>query len=143
MSDQNPTQNRPASPQAAPDPATNYERSKPEKEAGMGRLDSPIGRSIPHDDPDQMDRAVSNVQPGNRQINAHDDPGGTGGGGQPLNQIDLSKPAPRQPDHSMHDEEPLGWDQAPTDIDDPAQKRHPRTGGQGGTPDAGEPDDRG
>jgi hypothetical protein len=143
MPDPNPTQNRPASPLHAPDPATNYERAKPEKEAGMGRLDSPIGRAIPHDDPDEMDRSVSNVQPGDRQLNAHDDPGGTGGGGQPLNQINLSKPATEQPDHSMHDEEPLGWDQAPTDIHDPEQQRQPRTGGQGGTPDAGQADRRG
>src|SRR5215213_1633752 len=90
MPDNHPTQNRPATPAQAPDPATNYERAKPQKEAGMGRLDSPIGRSIPHDDPDDMNRAVNNAQPGDRQINAHDDPGGAGGGGQPLNQIDLS-----------------------------------------------------
>jgi hypothetical protein len=34
----------------------------------------------------------------------------------------------------MKDEEPLGWDQAPTDIKDPRQQRHPRTEGKGGTP---------
>jgi hypothetical protein len=149
MTDDNPTQNRPASPAHAPDPATNYERAKPEKEAGMGSLHSPIHGATPTDDPDDMNRAISNAQPGDRQINAHDDPGGTGGAGQPLNQIDLSGQAPRggpapvQPDHSMHDEEPDGWDLAPNDIDNPEQKRHPRTGGKGGTPDAGEPDRRG
>src|SRR5215213_6452753 len=122
MPDNHPTQNRPATPAQAPDPATNYERAKPEKEAGMGRLDSPIGRSIPHDDPDDMNRAVNNAQPGDRQINAHDDAGGAGVGPG-------SGPAAVQPDHSMRDEEPTGWDQAPTDIQDPAQKRQPRVGG--------------
>jgi hypothetical protein len=34
----------------------------------------------------------------------------------------------------MKDEEPDGWDQAPTDIHDPKQKRHPRQEGKGGTP---------
>jgi hypothetical protein len=32
------------------------------------------------------------------------------------------------------DTEPMGWDQAPTDIHDPEQKRHPRKEGKGGTP---------
>ncbi|HEY7116693.1 MAG TPA: hypothetical protein VH475_08910 [Tepidisphaeraceae bacterium] len=127
--------NRPATPGHAPDPATNYERARPEKEAGMGRLDSPIGESTPTDRPDDDEQAIDNTQPGDRQLNAHDDPGGTGGGGQPLNQINLSKGAPKQPDHSMLDEEPLGWDQAPTDIHDPERQRQPRTGGKGGTPD--------
>jgi hypothetical protein len=144
MAQENTSQNRPASPGRAPDPATNYERSKPEKEAGAGHLDSPIGQSSPVARPDNMERTVDNAHPGTRQLNAHDDPGGTGGAGQPLNQIDLSKPAPpKQPDHSMFDEEAAGWDQAPTDLNDPRQQQHPRTGGKGGTPDAGEPDSRG
>jgi hypothetical protein len=145
MADPNASQNRPASPGQAPDPATNYERARPEKEAGMGRLDSPIGRSTPIDRPDDEEQALDNTQPGDRQINAHDDPGGSGAsvGGQPLNQVDLSGRAPKQPDHSMHDEEPLGWDQVPTDIHDPEQQRHPRTGGRGGTPDANDRDTRG
>jgi hypothetical protein len=37
-----------------------------------------------------------------------------------------------QPDHSMKDEEPLGWDQAPQDIHDPTKQRHPRREGKGG-----------
>jgi hypothetical protein len=32
----------------------------------------------------------------------------------------------------MKDEEPLGWDQAPTDIHDNRQQRHPRREGKGG-----------
>jgi hypothetical protein len=34
----------------------------------------------------------------------------------------------------MKEEEPLGWDQAPTDIQDPEHQRHPRREGKGGTP---------
>jgi hypothetical protein len=99
---------RPASKQQAPDPATSYERAKPEKEAGMGRLDN--NKSVPTDRPDQSEDAVKNKQDPTHQINAQD-----------------------QPDHSMHEEEPTGEDQAPTDIHNPRMKRHPRTEGRGGT----------
>jgi hypothetical protein len=109
----------------------------------MGDLNSPIGSATPTHQSENVDRAASNAHPGDRQLNAHDDPGGTGGTGQPLNQIDLSKPAPDQPDHSMREEEPMDADEAPTDIKDPRQQHHPRTGGKGGTPDAGEPNSRG
>lgn len=47
-------------------------------------------------------------------------------------------PTTEQPDHSMLDEEPLGEDQAPTDIHDPQQKRHSRKEGKGGLPDPGD-----
>jgi hypothetical protein len=123
------SQNRPASPSQAPDPATNYERAKPEKEAGMGSLDSPVGHSTPADQPERADHGVSNAQNPTRQINAHDDVSAGGGATNPV-----SRPlGGEQPDHSMHDEEPTGWDQAPTDIHDPQQKRHPRQEGKGGT----------
>jgi hypothetical protein len=143
MAQEQPSQNRPASPKHAPDPASSYGRENPKKEAGMGSLDSPIGQSIPADHHGDIEPTVNNAHPGDRQLNAHDDPGGTGGAGQPLNEINLSRPAPNQPDHSMHDEEPMGWDQAPTDIKNPRDQRHPRTGGQGGTPNAGQPESRG
>jgi hypothetical protein len=124
-------QMRPASRKEAPDPSNAYERSHPDREAGMGRLDNNTN-ATPEDRPDCIDNAVTNRQPGDRQLN----------GGEPINQrglpTDEAPPAHRQPDHSMHDEEPDGWDQAPTDIRDPRQKRHPRTGGKGGTPDAGD-----
>ena len=119
-------QMRPASPKDAPDPAHSYERSDPEREAGMGRLDT--NKAVPTNRPDQMDDVVRNKQDPARQINAED----------VTDERTARKPAPVQPDHSMHDEEPDGWDQAPTDIKHPSQKRHPRTGGKGGTPDAGE-----
>ena len=113
-------QNRPASPQQAPDPANNYERAHPENEAGMGRMDAP--KTTPEQKPDRQRESVANRQDPTRQLNAQDAVNQRGGA------------APEQPDHSMHDEEPDGWDQAPTDITDPKQKRHPRTEGKGGTP---------
>jgi hypothetical protein len=107
-----PDQNRPLSRKDAPDPARTYERAKPEAEGGMGRLEN--DQALPSDSPDRPHEAVGHRQDPTRQINGQDDP--------------------KQPDHSMHDEEPDGWDQAPTDIRDPKMKRHPRTEGRGGTP---------
>lgn len=52
-----------------------------------------------------------------------------------------SKPLPagdEKANHSVKDEEQLGWDQAPTGADTPDPHRHPRQLGEGGTPDAGE-----
>lgn len=63
------SQMRPAEKELAPDPATSYERAKPEKEAGMGRLDN--NRATPANSPDKIERAVKNRQP-LRQINADD-----------------------------------------------------------------------
>ena len=113
-------QMRPASPQQAPDPSDSYERSHPGREAGMGRLDN--NKAVPTEAPDQQQDAVRNKQDPTRQINAQDAVNPHGG------------PAPEQPDHSMKDEEPLGWDQAPTDIHNPREQRHPRREGKGGTP---------
>lgn len=113
-------QMRPSSPQNAPDPANSYERSNPGREAGMGRLDN--NRATPTNSPDQQQQTVTHRQDPTRQINAHDtvDP--------------RARPAPEQPEQSMKDEEPLGWDQAPTDIQNPREQRHPRREGKGGTP---------
>lgn len=114
-------QMRPSSPQQAPDPSHSYERSHPGREAGMGRLDN-NDDAVPTDAPDRQDQTVTHRQDGSRQINAHDtvNPG--------------AGPAPVQPDHSMKEEEPLDWDQAPMDEQDPKRQRHPRTEGKGGTP---------
>ena len=112
-------ENRPASPPQAPDPADSYERAHPENEAGMGRMDREQPR--PSNRPDRQGDAAKNRQDPTRQINGE-------------NVDNQRSAAPDQPDHSMHDEEPDGWDQAPTDIHDPKQKRHPRTEGKGGTP---------
>ena len=119
-------QMRPASPEQAPDPSNNYERSHPEREAGMGRLEN--NKATPENHSDAQEGAVSNRQVPGRQINADESAANRGA------ERAMGNPAPEQPDHSMHDEEPTGWDQAPTDIRDPEQKRHPRTEGRGGTP---------
>ena len=111
-------QMRPASPQQAPDPANSYERANPGRESAGGRLDKE--KAAPSNEPDRQQDAVGNKQDGSRQINGQDAVNARGGA------------APEQPDHSMHDEEPLGWDQAPQDISDPEKKRHPRSEGKGG-----------
>lgn len=50
-------------------------------------------------------------------------------------------PAGGMIDGSMRTEEPLGWDQAPTDIKDPRQQRQPRPDGVGGSePDSAKRD---
>ena len=115
-------QMRPASPQQAPDPANSYERANPGREAGQGRLDN--NKATPTNEPDRQDQTVKNKQDPTRQINAHDAVNQRGGpteGG-----------VSEQPDHSMKDEEPLGSDQAPTDIHDNRQQRHPGREGKGG-----------
>jgi len=63
------SQNRPASPKNAPDPATSYERARPENEAGMGQLD--MEDVIPEDRPDRETDATRNRHDP-RQINARD-----------------------------------------------------------------------
>jgi hypothetical protein len=110
-------QMRPASNEQAPDPANSYERAKPERESGRGRLDNNV--STPTNQPDKNQQAVKNKQ-SPRQVNAHD--------------VDNARTgkAANQPDHSMHEEEPMGWDQAPTESIDPKKKRHPRKEGKGG-----------
>ena len=113
-------QMRPASKEQAPDPSDNYERSHPEHEAGMGRLDN--NDAVPTDRPNQQQETVKNRQDPTRQVNAED----------VVDERAARKP--QEPDHSMHEEEPDGWDQAPTDIKNPRMKRHPRTEGRGGTP---------
>jgi hypothetical protein len=118
-------QMRPASPEQAPDPSYNYERAHPGREPGMGRMDNNDG-ATPANVGDQQDQAVLNRQKPDRQVNAEDLP------------QSHRVPPHQQPGHSMADEEPLGWDQAPQDVHDPRQQRHPRTEGKGGTPDEGE-----
>lgn len=115
---------RPISPEAAPDPARSYGREDPRAEAGLGRLDT-NRNATPTDAPDHVDGAVGNAQPP-RQINAH----------ELIDQRAGNQPAASaaEADHSMKQEEPLGWDQAPTDIHNPRDQRQPKTAGKGGTP---------
>lgn len=126
-------------PDQTQDPSDSYERSHPEHEAGMGRLDNNIN-ATPTERPDSTPKSVGNAQDPRRQVNAQDvvndrakqDPKETER--QNRERAVAGGPAANQPDHSMFDEEPDGWDQAPTDIHDPRQKRHPRHEGRGGTP---------
>jgi len=112
-------------PHKAPDPSRCYERSRPEDESGQGRLDNDV--ATPANTPDRIDHAAKNRQ-ANRQLNAED----------VVNEREesapIALPTSPQPDHSMNEEEPDGWDMAPTDIHNPRHKRHPRTEGRGGTP---------
>lgn len=142
MADSNQSQNRPASKDVAPDPSFNYERSHPEREAGMGRLDN--NDATPMDQPDREDAAVKNKQEP-RQLNADEtadnrDDHAAPDHRSPARSVSAERVQGRMgdPDHSMKDEEPLGWDQAPTGPAPDREKRQPRTGGKGGTPDAGE-----
>ena len=116
-------QMRPSSPQQAPDPADSYERSNPGREAGMGRMDN--NKAVPTNSPDRQQQAVGNKQDPQRQLNAHDATNQRGGPAR-------EEGDRGQPDHSMKDEEPMGWDQAPTDIQDPKRQRQPKTEGKGG-----------
>ncbi|HSU65557.1 MAG TPA: hypothetical protein VLJ39_01670 [Tepidisphaeraceae bacterium] len=125
---ENHPQMRPASPAQAPDPASSYERAKPEKEAGAGRMDNNVG--TPARSADKSEQAVTQKQD-LRQLNAQDVTSARDT--LPADGTAI-RPDPEQPDHSMHDEEPLGWDQAPTDIRNPRDQRQPKTDGKGGTP---------
>ena len=121
-------QMRPASPQQAPDPSHAYERSNPDRESGQGRLDNNTGATPSRHDDKADDAVINRSTP--REVAAHDITNARKGN----DPAEPSAPAPDQPDHSMKDEEPMGSDQAPQDIDDNRQKRHPRTEGRGGTP---------
>jgi hypothetical protein len=74
-----PSQNRPASKEQAPDPATSYERAKPEKESETGQLDAP--KVAPANQRDHLHGTGQKRRP-SRQINADQD----------LNQRSSSKP---------------------------------------------------
>ena len=129
-------QNRPASPAQAPDPSFNYERSHPEREAGAGALDTPIGGSTPAPTSDKIAGAVPNANDPKKSFTAQDEiPPQPSAGQRPAAH---GMPAPEKADHSMLEDEPLGWDQVPTDQHNPEEQRHPRTGGEGGTPNVGQ-----
>lgn len=119
------SENRPASKEQAPDPARSYGREKPEAEAGMGRLDNNI--ATPTDSPDRAEDAVKNKQDPTRQLNAQD----------VVNQR-ATGASSKQPDHSMAEDDQIDTDTIPEESSNPRDKRNPRIGGKGGTPDAGE-----
>src|SRR5688500_7710558 len=87
-------QMRPASPQQAPDPSNSYERAHPENESGRGGRDN--NKAVPENSPDRQSEGVRNKQDPARQVN----------GQEVTDQRAGARPAPEQPDHSMHDEEP-------------------------------------
>ncbi|HET6249771.1 MAG TPA: hypothetical protein VFE47_18925 [Tepidisphaeraceae bacterium] len=62
---------RPLAKDNAPDTATVYERAKPEKEAGMGRLDNNPD-ATPTQSPDAMEKVFGNKQNPENQLNAED-----------------------------------------------------------------------
>ena len=120
------SQNRPASKEDAPDPTRSYGREHPEAEAGMGRLDN-NDDATPAANPDRAEDAVKNKQDPTRQLNAQD----------VVNQR-ATGASTGQPDHSMADDDQIDTDTIPEESDNPRDKRNPRIGGKGGTPDAGE-----
>jgi hypothetical protein len=125
------SENRPASKEDAPDPARSYGREKPEAEAGMGRLDNNI--STPTNSPDRAEDAVKNKQDPTRQINAQDvvDQRATrGGASEGARSSELGR--------TMADDDQIDTDTIPEESENPREKRNPRVGGKGGTPDAGE-----
>jgi hypothetical protein len=62
---------RPASKQQAPDPAVNFDRSDPKREAGQGQLKA-NDQATPTSRPDHMHAAVKNAQAGDKQVNSED-----------------------------------------------------------------------
>ncbi len=123
-------QMRPASPEQAPDPSFNYERSHPERESAGGSLDNKsIATATPAPSSDKIAGSVGNAQDPERSLTSQD--------AAPPQPAARGLAVAVQPDHSMADEEPLGWDQAPQGSENGDAKRHPRTGGLGGTPNAG------
>lgn len=115
-----PDQSHPTPPVQAPDPAHNYERSKPERESPAGGLDQASPPTHAH-----PDKAGPESTSGKHTNRPTADSGELSTSVQPTAN-------PGQVQHSMRDEEPTGWDLAPTDIHDPKAKRHSRTEGKGG-----------
>jgi hypothetical protein len=114
-----------------PDPARSYERAKPEKEAGMGRLDNDV--ATPIDRPDQAEAPLRNAH-APHQLNAEDDLDARAAVPLAPEAPPGPLPAPAAESGSLLDEDPLGEDLVPLDIHDPRYKRHPRKEGKGGTP---------
>lgn len=146
MADQPAGQSKATNPAQAPDPSMNYERSHPDRESPSGQLTDP--RPGPAPDPDKIEQTVDNRHDGTRQINGMDGPTSEQRSAKSSDRPAADLPLPGtvasdQPDHSMKEEEPTGWDQAPQGHLPPEDSRQPRTGGKGGTPDEGEPESAG
>lgn len=112
----------PTEPRVPPDPATSYERAKPEKESPQGTLEGP--NPPLHESPDRGAPEGTTGKHTNRPASDS-------------METSTDKQADSEPGdvkHSMFEEEPTGWDQAPQSISDPERKRQPRTEGKGGVP---------
>ena len=88
-----------------PDPARSYERAKPEKEAGMGRMDDVTKGATPTNRPDHPERAADNAHPP-RQLNAEDAVDARAG--QNLSEAGLKNPVLQSPEfmNPLLEEEP-------------------------------------
>lgn len=115
------SQNRSDSATHAPDPSANYERSHPDRESPSGSTQQTYPR--PHDHPDragpESTSRITNRPNADSMENSTEV--------QPTTN-------PGEVQHSMKQEEPQGWDQAPTDVQNPRMQRQPRTEGKGGVP---------
>lgn len=103
-----------------PDTSETYERGHPDKTPGLGKMDTP-DHDEHADHPDSVQGSVRN--------DLSEQPA-------PKTDPDNPKPLPGlDPEHTMKNETPLGWDQAPREADTKNEHRHPRQIGKGGTPD--------
>jgi hypothetical protein len=64
-------QMRPASKKESPDPAVNFDRSDPKREAGQGQVKS-NDQATPTPRPDTMPNSVGHAQAGDKQINSEE-----------------------------------------------------------------------
>lgn len=108
-------------PHSAPDPADSYERARPENVSPHGGLDQ--AKAPVHEVPDKNAPEGTTARHTNRPNSDSME-----------NSTEVQPVSPDDVEHSMKDEEPDGWDQAPMSISDPQQKRHSRTEGKGGVP---------
>ena len=115
----------PPPPNEVPETAATYERTnidnalkRDEAQSASNPAGSPIGgaRTGPKDD---LQSSASTPMQTSLQRSDADRPSPLPAGGKIVG--------------SVKTEEPLGWDQAPTDIKDPRQQRHPRPDGVGGS----------
>ena len=126
MSNQNPDQSHPTTKSGAPDPATSYERAKPENESPQGTLQ--------HTGADRGKNPATSAHPDRAGPESTSERHTNRPNTDSAENSTRVQPSvnPGTVQHSMKEEEPTGWDQAPTDIHDPRQQRHPRTEGKGG-----------
>jgi hypothetical protein len=120
---------RPIAPEHAPDTARSYERAKPEKEAGMGRLDNNSG-ATPAKSPDQMEDAVTHKQ-ALRQINSDDVVNQRAQNPADGATVNASEQNPG--DQSVSEQEAMGGNQALPDIKNSRNQPQPKSGGKHGT----------